>query len=1039
MLVRTGGKSLLFEYLYAHHFIESVAPSGDHYCIDIVVPSSDHCCTVAVLPSSDPRFNSSRQQHTPKYKLKVCVINVNGLKGLDKRAAFHAFLHTEQPDVVLGQESKLDSTYSNSEIFPPNYNINVIRNDRDIHGGGVFITARNELDLQRIQLSDNSCPLVLAKLKVEGRPPLNIGSFYRQPNNKLEDLQSLERNIDKLIKNGALPEIIIGGDFNMPSIQWTDTVEIMDNPSYGINTNQKLLDIKDFFGLTQIVKENTRQNNVLDICFVKSPDLYHDTNIIPGISDHEAVTFTINQQARVNYKPPRKIYQFRKADMSKLIERCDDFCQEYTRLSHLSCAAGNWLMLKEGLNTVIDECIPTKLIKEKHNLPWMTQDIKRIIRRRKRARCKTRRTNSDSDWERYRNLTKLMKQKLKIAHTDHVTNIFESDNPRQINKRAYGYIRSLRNDRVGIPSLTTADGRRAETAEDKAEVLQSQFTSVFTKEDTSIPLPTDYKELPTMPNVVIHPNGVKKLLDDLDCNKATGPDLIPTRVLKECSTVLAPILAELFQKSIDTGSIPDDWLTANVVAVFKKGEKHDPSNYRPISLTSVTCKILEHIIYSQIMAHYNRHTFLSDYQHGFRSGYSCETQLLTTIEDIHRGLDSVPCHYDLIILDFAKAFDTVVFNRLLFKLKKSGLNDKLLIWVKSWLTDRTQKVVVDGSHSRKEPVVSGVPQGTVLGPLLFLVYINDINSDIKSTLRLFADDSLLYRQVTSREDQCIIQQDIDQLSKWANLWQMSFNVKKCHVLKIGRSKRTTRNQSQSECVYDMAGVPLTEVEHHPYLGIELDNMLSWDIHLRNTQSKSTRILNMIRRNFTRGTSIDIRKALYTSLVRPHLEYSSAVWDPHHKTKIDNLEKVQNQAARFVTRKYGRTDSVTTMKNELGWNSLQERRFVQRQCVMYKAHNQLTQYALPPYCKAPTRPLRSHHLHSYQTIRAMHDPYLYSYLPRTLRVWSILPAQIACAPSLECFKSRIVTAFGTGTIVIVPPKTIGRSTGAATAGQLLYVC
>ena len=164
-----------------------------------------------------------------------------------------------------------------------------------------------------------------------------------------------------------------------------------------------------------------------------------------------------------------------------------------------------------------------------------------------------------------------------------------------------------------------------------------------------------------------------------------------------------------------------------------------------------------------------------------------------------------------------------------------------------------------------------------------------------------------------------------------------------------------------------------------------------------------------------------------------------MWDHHHKTKIDNLEKVQNQAARFVTRKYGRTDSVSIMKKELGWNSLQERRFVQRQCVMYKAHNQLTQYALPPYCKTPTRPLRSHHLDSYQTIRAMHDPYLYSYLPRTLRVWSTLPAQITCAPSLECFKFRIVTAFATGTIVIVPPKSLGRSTGAATAGQLLYVC
>ena len=193
-----------------------------------------------------------------------------------------------------------------------------------------------------------------------------------------------------------------------------------------------------------------------------------------------------------------------------------------------------------------------------------------------------------------------------------------------------------------------------------------------------------------------------------------------------------------------------------------------------------------------------------------------------------------------------------------------------------------------------------------------------MNSDIKSTLCLFTDDSLLYRQVTSREDQCIIQRDIDQLSKWANLWQMNFNVKKCHVLKIGRSKRTTCNQSQSEYVYTMAaGVPLTEVEQNPYLGIELDNMLSWDIHLRNKQSKSTRILNMIRRNFTPGTSIDIRKALYTSLDRSHLEYSSVIWDPHHTTKIDNLEKCQNQAARFVTRKYGRTDSVSIKKEELG--------------------------------------------------------------------------------------------------------------------------
>ena len=161
------------------------------------------------------------------------------------------------------------------------------------------------------------------------------------------------------------------------------------------------------------------------------------------------------------------------------------------------------------------------------------------------------------------------------------------------------------------------------------------------------------------------------------------------------------------------------------------------------------------------------------------------------------------------------------------------------------------------------------------------------------------------------------------------------------------------------------------VEHHPYLGGELDSSLSWDLHLANTRSKSTRLLNMIRRNFTIGTNMNIRQALYFSLVRPHLEYASTVWDPYHKTKIDKLEKVQNQAARFVTKRYDRMDIPSEMKRQLEWNSLQERRFVQRQSVI----DQLTHYSLPIYCVPPARALKGHHKYSYQSIRALHDPYL----------------------------------------------------------------
>ena len=227
-------------------------------------------------------------------------------------------------------------------------------------------------------------------------------------------------------------------------------------------------------------------------------------------------------------------------------------------------------------------------------------------------------------------------------------------------------------------------------------------------------------------------------------------------MLKECSSISATVFVALFQNSIDTGIVPDDWLTANVVGIYKKGDKQEPANYRPVSFTSVTCNVLEHIIYSKIMSHYNKHNFLSEYEHGFRRGCNCETQLLATVEDIQRGKDSSSYRYDLIILEFTKVIDKVSFTRLIFKLKQSGVNKSLLIWINNWLTHRKQRIVVDGCQSREAAVTSGVPQGTVLGPLFFIVYINDIQRHISSKLRIFADDSLLYRQITKPGDEDIL-------------------------------------------------------------------------------------------------------------------------------------------------------------------------------------------------------------------------------------------------------------------------------------------
>ena len=203
-----------------------------------------------------------------------------------------------------------------------------------------------------------------------------------------------------------------------------------------------------------------------------------------------------------------------------------------------------------------------------------------------------------------------------------------------------------------------------------------------------------------MEDIIVDEEGVAKLLNGLNPKKASGPDLLPTRLIKENTTILAPVLTHIFQQALDTGSVPKDWTKANVSAVFKKGKRSDPANYWPISLTSIICKVLKHFVFKSIINHAEKYDILANYQHGFRKGHSCETQLINTVEEISRGLNSKQ-QLDCLVLDFSKAFDTVPHQRLLYKLEYYGITGTTLEWVRSWLTIRTQTVVVDGEHRLK--------------------------------------------------------------------------------------------------------------------------------------------------------------------------------------------------------------------------------------------------------------------------------------------------------------------------------------------------
>ena len=344
-----------------------------------------------------------------------------------------------------------------------------------------------------------------------------------------------------------------------------------------------------------------------------------------------------------------------------------------------------------------------------------------------------------------------------------------------------------------------------------------------------------------MDKISITTEGVHKLLKGLNPNKASGPDKISPKLLKNMADYLAQPLASLFQASLKQGKVPHQWKNALVTPIFKKGNKHDAANYRPVSLTSVCCKLLEHIVAKSVMEHLDVNNILSDSQHGFRAKRSCETQLVTFIDELQRHL-AKGMQIDLAKLDFSKAFDVVPHSKLLYKLDYYGIRGLPLEWIRSFLNDRVQRVAIDDKASDVALVTSGVPQGSVLGPILFLIFINDMPECINSKCRLFADDSIVYRTITSVADSIALQKDLDSLHEWEVTWGMSFNPSKCNTMNIARKTKVARTD------YTLKGEFLKCVESAPYLGVSISSNLTWNHHIKTTAAKANKTLGFVKRN-----------------------------------------------------------------------------------------------------------------------------------------------------------------------------------------------
>lgn len=516
-------------------------------------------------------------------------------------------------------------------------------------------------------------------------------------------------------------------------------------------------------------------------------------------------------------------------------------------------------------------------------------------------------------------------------------------------------------------------------------------TSVF---ESSVVLPDLDRRAPEIQDMDILPSEVESKLHSLNPSSAPGPDEVHPRVLREARRELCRPLTLLFRKSLDSGTVPLDWTLGSVVPIYKKGNRQEPGNYRPVSLTSVVSKVLESLIRDRLLQHLTENNLLSNYQHGFRPGRSCSTQLVEVLDQWSRVLEE-HSPLDVVYFDFRKAFDSVPHCRLLYKLSCYGIRGKLLSWIRSFLTARRQRVVLNGFSSDWIDVTSGVPQGTVLGPLLFLVYVNDLPDAVQCPLRMFADDTKLFARVTTDREVSELQTDIDALAAWSRTWLMPFNDEKCKVLHIGPATLSAQ--------YTIGDTLLSCTEVEKDLGVLIDSELKFKQHAAAAVAKATQLLAVIRRSFA---LLDERTLpiLYKSLVRPHLEFGNLVWGPFNRTDQKKLERVQRRATRLVTRLRHLPYEIRLKSLQLP--SLYYRRKRGDMIFTYQLfHNGVDADPADFFSLASGRSTRGHPFKICKptaTCRVRRS----AFAIRVINDWNSLPSAVVCSPSVNTFKANL---------------------------------
>ncbi|MCP4460940.1 MAG: reverse transcriptase family protein [Cytophagales bacterium] len=558
-----------------------------------------------------------------------------------------------------------------------------------------------------------------------------------------------------------------------------------------------------------------------------------------------------------------------------------------------------WSSFNQILFSIVNQHIPKIKIGGKDQPPWFDAEAHQLCRKKERLHSEYKGTEDpELRTKRYLKFS-ACRRKFKDIVGDKMGSSFEdNDDPNLITKKFWSYVKATSKN-TRIPEMIHNEGVFKTKPTEQAQLFNSFFYQQFS-ERSNYDIPVEADPTDNQFTIDFDCNRVFSVLSKLNANKAMGPDKIHGKVLKICARSLSIPLSILFKKSYYSGSLPSDWKMAHIVPVHKKGSKSEVQNYRPISLTSLVVKVLERMVRDELMSRCDHR--LDPRQHGFLPNKSCTTQLVEFCDSLSLSLNK-NIRSDVIYFDFAKAFDSVNHDIILLKLKTIyNINGRLLAFSSNYLSVRVQKVVINGSVSDGLPVLSGVPQGSILGPSLFVLFINDMIFGLNegTNIMLYADDTKIWREMVVEDDYNILQKDIDYLVDWAIQNKMRFHPSKCKVLSVSLSRPPLIDVlPYIQYFYSLGDNLLDYVSSEKDLGILMNSTLNFNDQANMLYSKANQKFGMLKRTCHFVNDANRRRALYLTLVRSLFEHCPMVWRPASNATVEKLESLQKRAIKWI--------------------------------------------------------------------------------------------------------------------------------------------